>query len=258
MFRRTCFGTVTVTERPTCNTSGNKLCLLGGRFEVTLDYPGGSANALSRTDKSGAFWFNNFSNIEALVKILDGRAQDGSFWVYHGALTDQGYTLTVKDLWENQTRVYQSPARDLCGGADNQGFPSLMDPPTGPFGGSSGAGSSGAGACVPTRKRLCLNGKRFAVEVRYRNPTNPGQMLNATKAKHRDRSGTFWFFDPANEEVGVKVIDGTAQNGHFWVLHGGATDVYHEVTVTNTLTGASKTYVQAAGSYCGSADTQAF
>ncbi len=250
--------TVTVTERPTCNTGGTKLCLLGGRFEVTLDYPGGSAKALSRTDKSGALWFNNPSSIEALVKILDGRAQNGSFWVYHGALTDQGYTLTVKDLWENLTRVYQSPGGDLCGGSDNQGFPSLMDPPAGPLGGSSGAGSSGAGACVPTPKRLCLNGKRFAAEVRYRNPSNPGQMLNATKAKHKDRSGTFWFFDPANEEVGVKIIDGSAQNGHFWVLHGGATDIHYEVTVTDTQTGASKTYVQAAGSYCGSADTQAF
>lgn len=33
-----------------------------------------------------------------------------------------------------------------------------------------------------------------------------------------DESGAFWFFDPVNIEVTIKVLDGRPINGHFWVF----------------------------------------
>ena len=33
-------------------------------------------------------------------------------------------------------------------------------------------------------------------------------------------TGAFWFFDPANVEVLLKVLDGRPVNGQFWVFYG--------------------------------------
>ncbi|MEO8504051.1 MAG: hypothetical protein ABI609_09155 [Acidobacteriota bacterium] len=46
-----------------------------------------------------------------------------------------------------------------------------------------------------------------------------------------DESGHFWFFDAANTEVSVKMLDGTAVNGHTWVFLGSMTNVPYVVTV---------------------------
>ena len=36
------------------------------------------------------------------------------------------------------------------------------------------------------------------------------------------KTGTFWFFNPANVELIVKALDGSTVNGNFWVFYGGA------------------------------------
>ena len=60
-------------------------------------------------------------------------------------------------------------------------------------------------------------------------------------------TGYLWFFDAANVETVVKVLDGCAANGRFWVFAGGLTNVEVELTVTDTLTGVAKTYANPAG-----------
>ena len=53
----------------------------------------------------------------------------------------------------------------------------------------------------------------------------------------------FWFFSAANVEVLVKVLDGCAlAPGHFWVFAGGLTAVAVRLTVTDTASGAVRTY----------------
>jgi hypothetical protein len=71
-------------------------------------------------------------------------------------------------------------------------------------------------------------------------------------------TGFFWFFDPANLELAVKVLDGTAVNGHFWVFFGALTDVRYIVTVFDTRTGAVRNYSNPQGQLCGQADVAAF
>ena len=71
-------------------------------------------------------------------------------------------------------------------------------------------------------------------------------------------TGYFWFFSPANIELVVKVLDGRAVNGSFWVFYAGLTDLETTITVTDTLSGASRSYVNPPGSAVSRADTSAF
>ena len=52
-----------------------------------------------------------------------------------------------------------------------------------------------------------------------------------------DDSVLYFFFNPGNWELMVKVLDGCALNGHFWVFGSSSTDVEYELRVTDTLTG---------------------
>ncbi len=114
------------------------------------------------------------------------------------------------------------------------------------------------GACVDGDTSLCLFSDRFKVEVNWKNQhanneTGLGHALTGT-----DETGYFWFFSSTNTELVVKVLDGRGVNGKFWVFYGGLTDVEYEIEVTDTVTGAIKTYLKPAGSLTGGADTSAF
>lgn len=50
-------------------------------------------------------------------------------------------------------------------------------------------------------------------------------------------SGLFWFFQPSNWELMVKVLDGCGSNKHYWVIGAAATDVKFTLRITDTLTG---------------------
>jgi len=81
--------------------------------------------------------------------------------------------------------------------------------------------------------------------------------VHGRSARHAP-AGYFWFFTAANVETMLKVIDGRALNGHFWVLFGALSDVLYTVTVTDTATGAAKTYTNPSGQFASIADTSAF
>ena len=71
-------------------------------------------------------------------------------------------------------------------------------------------------------------------------------------------TGSFWFFSNANLEVIVKVLDGRSVNGHFWVFYGALSNVEYTITVTDTETGAVRTYFNPQGQLASVADTSAF
>jgi len=107
--------------------------------------------------------------------------------------------------------------------------------------------------CTPGPYTLCLRNNRFKVEAFY---VSNGTGEEARARAYSDESGFFWFFNPDNIEVGVKVL-GPA-NGHWWVFHGAGTDREYTLAVTDTVTGEVRSYVKPGGSFCGDADTQAF
>jgi hypothetical protein len=118
--------------------------------------------------------------------------------------------------------------------------------------------ASALAACTPTETTYCANNGRFAVQVVFSAPNL--QIFNAPAhaASLTSDTGYFWFFSPNNVEIVVKVVDGRAFNGFYWVFYGALSNVAYTVTVTDTQTGAVKTYTNAAGILASMADTAAF
>jgi hypothetical protein len=56
----------------------------------------------------------------------------------------------------------------------------------------------------------------------------------------------------------VKAVDGRPANGYFWVFYGALSDVEYTITVTDTVTGAAKTYTNPPGRLASVADVAAF
>lgn len=65
---------------------------------------------------------------------------------------------------------------------------------------------------------------------------------SGTPVKFNERSGAFWFFNPANPELLVKVLDGCAVNGHYWFFAAGLTNVDVEIRVTDGTAPLTRTY----------------
>lgn len=96
-------------------------------------------------------------------------------------------------------------------------------------------------SCEPGATALCLGGGRFRVETFWQTPQ--GRAGTGFAAPLTDDTGTFWFFNPANVEVIVKTVDGCPVNNRKWIFAGGLTNVRVTTVVTDTWSGAVKTYV---------------
>jgi hypothetical protein len=93
--------------------------------------------------------------------------------------------------------------------------------------------------CVPGDTRLCLNGGRFQVEAQW---TANGQNGSGHAVAMTSDTGYFWFFADTNVEVVIKALNACGFNQRYWVYAGGLTNVRVHLTVTDTRTGAVKTY----------------
>jgi hypothetical protein len=112
------------------------------------------------------------------------------------------------------------------------------------------------GGCVGSDTRLCLAGNRFRVETHWWTATGEGEGHAVGLTAD---TGTFWFFNSANVEAVVKVLDGCGFNQRFWVFAGGLTNVRVRLTVTDTRTGAVKIYNNPQGTaFSPVQDTSAF
>ncbi len=261
-------------DGPACADTPRGLCLQDDRFRAEIfwrDFQGGTGfgQPTSLTSDTGTFWFFDPTNVEVITKVLDARALNGHFWTFFGALTSVQYDLTLTDTETGLTRRYSNYARTLASGADTSAF--------GPRGSALGSFTevgadvlgqgrpevsvgfeprAASGSCAPSGSQLCLNQGRFAVEATWRDfQGNVG--VGMAQSLTAD-TGTFWFFDPANLEVVLKVLDGTALNGKYWVFYGALSSVEYTLTVTDTLTGAMKVYRNPSGTLASEADTAAF
>lgn len=57
----------------------------------------------------------------------------------------------------------------------------------------------------------------------------------------------FWFFEPANFELLLKMVDACSFNNRFWVFYAATTNVYFRVTVYDNDTGQTRTYTNPLG-----------
>lgn len=102
-----------------------------------------------------------------------------------------------------------------------------------------------ADGCIPDEDTLCLHNGRFKVEATYETPE--GETGAARVEKLTEQTGYLYFFDAANVEAVVKVLDGCGANNRFWVFAGGLTNVRTVITVTDTRTDNRRTYTNPQG-----------
>ena len=91
------------------------LWLNGGRLrvELTVRTPDGaivSGRPAPLTDDSGYFWVFEQSNVEVVVKALDGCDANGHRWVFAAGLTDLETLLRVTDTQTGEVRTYSNAA----------------------------------------------------------------------------------------------------------------------------------------------------
>ncbi len=135
-------------DRP-CRPSATALCLGGGRFRAELfrhDRTGGRGDgrAVPWSSASGMFWFYDYGNPEAVVKMVDGGAVNGRYWLFYGPLGDAYAALTVTDLESGEVRRWPAEAGPLPVFADLAAFPGGAAAPAGGLGLATLPGSFGA------------------------------------------------------------------------------------------------------------------
>jgi hypothetical protein len=107
-------------------------------------------------------------------------------------------------------------------------------------------GGNGGGSCTSNATTLCLNNFRYSVTVTFSTPA--GQSGSGMAVPETSDTGMFWFFSSNNIEIIIKVVTGCSFNSRIWVFAGGLTNVAYTITVTDTVTGAVKTYSNPQGS----------
>lgn len=229
-------------------------CLLGDRFDVTVTwfdgYKSGAGRPIPISDEALSFWFFSPDNVELIVKVLDGRAINGHFWVFFNGLTTVDVEVRVEDRETGEVRVFAQD-ENLCGQFEIEAFadasrelagttPPRLTPPI---------------YCGPGPEQLCLHGDRFTVEVEWADPV-AGTSGTGTAIPATEESGYFSFFTEGNVELVVKVLDGRDINGRWWVFHSGLTTVEYTLTVSDIGHAQLETYTKPAGETCGEADLE--
>ena len=114
-------------------------------------------------------------------------------------------------------------------------------------------GGTGGPTCTSA---LLLNNSRFQITAKWKDFQNNTGCGTAVPISAD--TGYFWFFNSANVELVIKALDGRGVNNHFWIFYGALSNVEYDITVKDTVTGATKTYHNNSGSFGSVGDTAAF
>ena len=113
----------------------------------------------------------------------------------------------------------------------------------------------GGHICLAHDTNLCVNSQRFRISVSWRDFSGETGVGHANQLT--SDTGYFWFFNDANVELIVKVLDARTLNGHFWVFYGALSNVEYTLTVADTVTGLSVSYSNPAHNFASVGDTLA-
>lgn len=255
-----------------CKAGPLTLCLAGDRFRLEVDWTNpfdgssGRGQAVKGTgDLAGYFSFGDPSNLELMVKILD----DGSHWrLFYGQLTNLTFGLRVTDTETGRVSTYGN-GKNNCGDiidlAVSDGHthdsiwlgaaPSTLAEP------GEGIDARVAivsllsvfeagkkGVCGKSGDAVCLLDNRYRARVTWRNQFDGSSGTAKARALSKV-TGSFAFTDPSNIEVLVKVL--AAEGNRILVIWGAMSNLEYTLELTETKTGAVKTYHNPPGTYCG-------
>ncbi len=242
-----------VYARADLPTGTGGLRLNGDRFLAAANWvvpqgASGRARPAALTADTGYAWFFDENNVELVLKVLDGCGVNGHFWMFAGGLTNVRVDLTLADSVTGEVRVWHNP--------QGRSFQPIQD--TRAFSCSVPVSDELPSSASPiTADPLLLGNGRFRVTAEYQIPG--GSFQPAAGVRLTDAAGYLWFFDPANVEVFLKVLDACPVNGRFWVFAAGLTNVRVRLRVEDTRTGLVKMYENPLGRpFQPVQDTQAF
>lgn len=267
-----------------CTSTATTLCLSNERFRVETfwrrpDGATGQGQAVRLTPDTGYFWFFDSANLETFVKVLNACGSGGRFWVFAGGLTNVEVRIRVTDTTTGQVKEYLNPlgtafqpiqdtnAFATCAAAATSGESEMVhaaptaqtlreemalllsELPTRPVFTESGdrddSGTALLSACTETVTSMCLSGGRFRVEASWRLPS--GETGAGSAVRLTPDTGYFWFFNSANVEMFVKVLNACGISSRFWVFGGGLTNVEVRLRVIDTARNQVKEYVNLPG-----------
>jgi hypothetical protein len=89
-------GSLRHTRRSTAPRATRLPLRSDGPLAGALERPGGRGSGRTRTSDFGFFWFFEAANLELAVKVLDGRAINGHFWVFWAAMSTIEIEVHIK------------------------------------------------------------------------------------------------------------------------------------------------------------------
>jgi hypothetical protein len=102
--------------------------------------------------------------------------------------------------------------------------------------------------CRNTVTAMCLN-CRFGIAAQWQNPFN-GASGTAGEVPLTGESGYFWFDDPFNMEIPIKILDGCGSappTQSWWVFAAGLTDLGITLVILDWESGITKVYTNPPG-----------
>ncbi len=170
-------------------------------------------------------WQDNASQTAAFHVDL---SQDGGPFIEVQAVRPQQTTALVTGLSPDTSYTFRLRAANAAGGATDSTTATVTTPPL------------ALASCTASANAQCLLGNRFLVEALFQDASGDAGLANVVPIT--TDTAYLWFFNSANVEVVVKMVNGCALGNHFWVFAGGLTNVHVTLRVTDTATGAVRYY----------------
>lgn len=190
--------------------------------------PSGLAALAPSGDSVQLTWLDN--SADEISFRIESKTSLDIFFEEIGSVGANVTSATITGLLPRTTYSFRVRARNGSGDSGYSNVTTITTP-------------AQTAACAPPA--VCFAGSRFKVEARWR--TRDGASGSGVVVPLTDDSGYLWFFNASNVEAVFKVINACAVNQRYWFFAGGLTNVRVEITVTDTATGARKTYLNEQG-----------
>lgn len=248
LFARGCLGGLAVAQW----VDADGLELASGRLVVRAawrraDGSWGRGRPIPQSSGAGFFALDGRHWPLAGVKVVDARALSGRFWLFLTSLSFAEQTFTVFDRDSGASVDVFHPAGAPASFTAFEALPALLEPPA-----SVDPPSPGP----PGESEISLLSGRFHARLRVQ--LDGGLEAQAQGMVSSDGVGVFWWQRRDSPEVMVRLVDGRAVNGHFWVIAGGLSSRRYFLEVIDLVSGAVHHTTHGAGAPITQLDLEAF